>query len=258
MDIFSFSIPQLELFMLVLFRILALIMILPFFASENVFPTYKILISLALAMTLFPIVKGQAHLLPDTTGGIIWAVIRELFVGFVVGFVGRLVFAGIETGAQFAGVQMGFGSANIMDPISNTSVIITARFHIMFAVVLFLTLNGHHIFISAIVDTFTQVPIGKALLTTNMVQTIINYTGNVFVIAVKISAPITLIMILTNMAMGLLARFIPQVNVFVVSFPITVAVGLVLMAVTIPFIAYAVKGLFDTMTHDIYTIISML
>lgn len=258
MGIFEFSISQIELFLLVVFRILALLMVLPIFDNQKILPRYKILMSLVIAFVMYPLVKDQGFLMPSTVGNIAWVIIRELFIGLVIGFTAKLVFSGIELAAQFSGIQMGFGASNIVDPITSQRMLVVSTFQLWFATILFLSLDGHHLFFSAIADTFHRIPIGTAVFSGDLAKSIVDSTSMVFLIAIKIAAPITAVMIMTNAILGIISRFIPQINVFIMSFPLSIGIGLIILSSSIPFIAYMIKSLYETMSFDIAKVISLM
>jgi len=258
MGLFEFSLLKLEIFILVLFRVATLIMVIPIFDNQRIIPAYKILISIAIAMIMFPIVEARGFILPETIGLIFWIVLKEIFIGLIIGFTARLVFSGIELAAQFAGIQMGFGASNIVDPMTNQNMLVISIFKIWLATILFLSLNGHHIFFTALADTFYKIPIGTASLSANLAASIVDFTSSVFVISIKLAAPITAVMIMTNAILGIVSRFIPQINVFIMSFPLSIGIGLIIFASSIPFMAYMIKGLYELMSFDIARVISLL
>lgn len=258
MGLFEFSITKLELFMMVFFRIMALLMIMPVFDNQKIMPQYKIMISIMIAFVLFPIVDGQNFVMPNGLAEIFWIILKEIFLGLVIGFTAKLVFIGIELAAEFTGVQMGFGASSMMDPISNQTQLVVSTFQIWVATILFLSLNGHHLFFSAIAETFYKIPIGTASVSGELTKTIVDYTSMVFVVGIKLAAPITAVMIMTNAVLGIISRFVPQMNVFVMSFPLSIGVGLIILSASIPFVAYMIKSLFELMSFDIAKVISLM
>jgi len=258
MGLFEFSLIKLEVFVLVLFRVLSLIMVIPIFDNQRIIPTYKILISICIALIMFPIVETVDFIFPGTIGLMFWVVLKEIFIGLIIGFTARLVFTSIELAAQFSGIQMGFGASNVVDPMTNQNLLVIAIFKIWLATILFLSLNGHHIFFTALADTFYKIPIGTASLSSGLASAIVDFTSTVFVISIKLAAPITAVMIMTNAILGIVSRFIPQINVFIMSFPLSIGIGLIIFASSVPFIAYMIKGLYELMSFDIARVISLL
>ena len=113
-------------------------------------------------------------------------------------------------------------------------------------------------FFSALGESLYKVPIGSASISGPLTKTIVDYTSTVFFVALKLSSPITVVMIMTNVSLGIMARFIPQINVLMMSFPVTIGIGLIIIGTSIPFIAYAVKSLFIIMSSDMAKIVSLL
>lgn len=258
MGLLEFSITKLEVFLMVFFRVMALLMIMPVFDNQKILPQFKILISIMIAFVLFPIVEAQNFILPASTAAIFWIILKEIFIGLVIGFTAKLVFVAVDIAANFAGVQMGFGASSVVDPISNHNTLVISTFQVWLATMIFLSLNGHHLFFSAIAETFYKIPIGTASLSGELTKTIVDYTSMVFVVSIKLAAPITAVMIMTNAVLGIVSRFVPQMNVFIMSFPLSIGIGLIIFSASVPFIAYMIKSLFELMSFDIAKLISLM
>ena len=210
----------------------------PMFESKNISTTVKVLLSLALAFMIQPIVRFQVpgvfnlHLL-------ITGILGEILIGMIIGYTTRLVFSAIELAGLIAGRQMGFAMARSMDPMSQEQIPIISEFKNLMAILVFLGVNAHHFFIRAVVDSFKVAPplgIGFRLETGNE---LIRLTGEMFVLSLKVGAPLIGALLLTTTAIGLVAKTVKGMNVFIVGLPVKIFVGLMFFASSLSyFISY--------------------
>jgi flagellar biosynthetic protein FliR len=141
----------------------------------------------------------------------------------------------VQLGGQLAGTQMGFGLVNLIDPQSNAHVTVIAEWQQLIALLVFLALDVHHVLLRALVESFHAAPPGAVALTAIGVQGAVALSGELFGLGVRIAAPVMIALLMSNGALGVLARTIPQLNVFVVGFPVHVGVGLVMLGASLPF-----------------------
>ena len=179
-----------------------------------------------------------------------FGILRELLVGLTLGFIIRLVFDGIQLGGQFIGYQMGFAIVNVIDPYSSTQVSIISRFKGLLALLIFLTINAHYFFITSLVKSFTLVPLSGWIFNGKLAAQLVRLTGGMFVIAIKIAAPVLVTLIFTHIGLGLVARTMPQINVFIVGFPLEIGMGFLMLGMAMPFFAWCFKHLFMQAFHE--------
>ena len=163
---------------------------------------------------------------------------KELLVGVVIGLMFRLLFMGIKTGGAILGYQIGFAMVSVPDVDSADQVSIIARFWFLLATLIFLSINGHHLVIGAMADSFQAIPAGMVTMPSSVGELIIKYTGYIFIIAVKVAAPVMVTLFLTDVSLGIIAKMMPTMNVFFVGFPIKIGVGLVVLAMSLPLFSY--------------------
>lgn len=239
-----------ETFIFVFIRIIFILMLTPFFGSRN-FPV-MLKMGLAALMTLIIApVLGAAVSLPETIAGLMIAAIREALIGAAIGFVARLVFSAIEMAGYIIGIQMGYAVATVFDPHTTNQISVTSQFYNLMAFLLFFSLNAHLIFINAIKESFDAIPPYGFSVTKETMHGILLMTSDTFRIAVKLSAPVMVSILLANIAMGILSRTIPQMNIFVVGFPVTMALGLIVLLFSMPFMISAVSRVYIELSHNI-------
>ena len=155
--------------------------------------------------------------------------------GLFVGFVGRLAFDGILMAASLVGYQMGFGTADLIFPGLNSQVSAFTAMHRGVMMLIFLSLNLHHIYLDGILKTFELIPAGGAIPSKHLMPFLIQLTSGIFRVAMQLSAPVLVALIFANSALGLAARTVPQLNVFTMSFPAGFFVGMFIYLACLPF-----------------------
>lgn len=211
-------------FLLVLVRVGAFVAALPMIGGNGVPNSFKALLTLALAAALFPLLPPVA---PPADGAVLAVgVMAEVFVGVVIGFATRLLFAAVEIGGELAGLQMGLGIATLFDPATQQDASIVARLQGLMALVLLFALNAHHVILRTLFASFERLPPLGLRLTGPLFEHLMRLTAEMFALGLAIGVPVTLALLLVNLALGILFRIVPQLNVFLVSFPITIGLGL--------------------------------
>ena len=196
----------------------------------------RMLLSLALTVGLYPLIPPTwAPSLSVDALQLAAYVAKELMIGLVVGFVARIAFDGVLMAANVVSYQMGFGTANMFMPDFSSQLDAFSAFHRMIIMLIFLTLGLHHVFIAAIVDTFRLIPGGAAELHGSLGPLLVETTGGIITIGIQLAAPILVALLFTMAALGLIARTVPNMNVFVMSFPISFFIGMIVYVATLPF-----------------------
>ncbi len=223
------------IFVLVLFRIAGFVIFAPFLGSRNIPGAMKGLLTVALALLLFPaVVHGRALAAPTDLGGFVACAVSETAVGILFGFVSSLVFVGIQLGGHLIGQKMGFAMANVVDPFTEAEVTLVEEFKFFLAVFVFLAVGGHHLLMRSLAGTFAVIPLGGAAFRPSLGMVLAEQCGSIFLIALQAAAPALGAMFLVTLAMGFLARAVPQVNIMMISFPIQIAVGLIVLVIFMP------------------------
>lgn len=258
MNIFNFTYYEIETMLLVFARVGGIIGAAPILGSTNVPQLMKVAFIAALTILLYPITRLPPVEFPKTLAGLSLVLGSELFIGIFIAYVARLVFTGIEVAGTIIGYQMGFGIVNVIDPASASNVSITSRVYNIFAMLIFLIMDCHHYFINAIAASFELIPPLGLHYTGAMAETLIRLSGDIFVVGVKLSAPVVAALFFTNVALGLVARTVPQMNVFIVGFPLQIGLGLLMLGITVPLFALYVKTLFAEMGHNMSGLMGMM
>jgi len=171
--------------------------------------------------------------------------VNETMVGMVIGFVVSAIFAAYQLAGQFLSVPMGFGIVEVLDPLAEIQVPIVSQLLVVVAFSIFLGVNGHHLLVGAVLESFKIIPVVNVVDLGRATGVLGLLFGRSFSIALKISMPIMGIIFLTDLALGLLAKAAPQANVFFIGFPLKIILGLVSFVVVMPMLAFASTAVFD-------------
>lgn len=212
----------------VFLRLLGMFLLAPAFNHRSIPVTIKIVLAFSLSLALYPVVKNFINPFPSDLFGIIGSVFRETLIGLVLGLGIHLVVESIHTAAQFIGFQMGFGVGGLMDPQMQSSVTVLVPLYGWVVLMLFFSMDLHHELLVLFVRSFrvSAQMTGDFFGNLESLKLLVNLFGELFVIAVRMAAPFTLLTLVSNLAVGVLNRFIPQMNVLLFSFPITILLGL--------------------------------
>ena len=241
----TFHYPQIQLFFVIFLRVTAILMSLPIFSGNNVPNMFKAGLALAVALVLYPVIDLAA--LPEMDGWLFLTVgvASEVLLGLGVGLAIRLMMAGIQMAGQVAGYQMGLAIANIMDPATSMQTPVLAQAFNLLAMLIFLSINAHHWFFRALVESFAVLPPFTFGVSASFIAYLMAMAGNMFVIALKIGAPVIVVLILTSVSFGLMARTVPQMNIFIVAMPLKIIVGLLFIVFSLPYLQPYLRELFD-------------
>jgi len=247
----NISLPQLQMFFLVFLRIGAVLMAMPVFESRSIPHVFKLALAFASSVILIPILNLSPLPVSTSLIGLGVGAAGEIMLGLVIGFSVKIIFAGIQLAGQLAGFQMGMALANVMDPGSSEQVPLLAQFNNLVALLVFLTINAHYWFIKALTQSFRMVPPLNFQFNGSLMEHLIQLSGNIFVTAIQVGAPVIATMLVTTVAFGLVARTVPQMNVFIVAMPLKIGVGLLFLGFSLPYFAAFLKKIFNGLGQHI-------
>lgn len=232
-------------FMLVFARILAFILTVPLFSYRTIPIPYRLGLAFFLSLIVTVTFSDQNF---DTSVPYVVLLIKEVSVGLLIGLIGYMVMSIVQIAGGFIDFQMGFAIANVIDPQTGAQSPIIGQFFYMFAILFLLATDGHHLLINGMIHSYEVIPLDRFLsFSGNFAEFIIITFNQIFLIAFQIALPLIGSLFLVDIALGIIARTVPQLNVFVVGLPlkITVSFSVLFFFMSIYFIA--VKFLFHTM-----------
>lgn len=240
---FNLTTSQIIAFMLIFARISAILFTAPIFNSPRVPLQLRIGISLLLTFLLQPVVAPAG---PEINGSVYLLalmVAREIVVGLVIGYIANLLFSIVEMAGDMQDTQAGFGFAGSVDPTFSQPRAILGQFQLVLMWLIFLAVNGHHVLLTAIAQSFDMVPLGKFAFDGQMAMSMLRLVATLMSIAVRISAPIIGAVLLADLGLGALQRTAPQLNIMAVGFQVKIAVAVVVLGLALPFILSVERNL---------------
>ncbi len=239
-DLYLFLARYAAGFALVLLRVGFFLAFLPVFGSRMVPLQVKAGLALLLALIFAPLVAEKVSF-PQSVWEFFLLAIPEAILGMALAFMVRLVLAGIQFGGQLLGFQMGFGVANVIDPATGLQAPVLSQVAYLIALLLFLAFNMHHFFLLGLGESFRVLPPGELGLRATLFEFLVQRGEAVFVMGLKILAPVMTILLLVQIALGVVSRFVPQINVMIVSFPLTIGIGLFFFGLTLEILAEVLR-----------------
>jgi flagellar biosynthetic protein FliR len=224
-------------------RILGLIATAPLFGNLAIPARVKLGLGIMLAIVIAPAVPAVPAADPMSFAGLL-IVMQQLVIGLAMGFAMRIVFAAVEMAGEVCGLTMGFGFATFFDPQTRARSSALAQFLALITIMLFLAANVHLMMLATLVESFTAVPIAAQPTGTGSFRQLANWGGLIFSSGVQLALPVIAALLLTNIALGILTRAAPQLNLFGIGFPVTLAVGFIVLALVLPYLAVPVQKLF--------------
>ncbi|MDB5747726.1 MAG: fliR [Massilia sp.] len=225
-------------------RILGMIAAAPLFGHASVPTQVKVILGVLLALVVAPNLPPMPAVEPTSYAGLL-ILVQELLVGLAMGFSMRLVFAAIEYAGELASSTMGFGFASFFDPNTQGRTNAISQFMSMVATMAFLAVNAHLVLVAALTESFTSLPVSSTPLSLAAPLELARLGSRIFSAGLQISLPILAALLITNVALGILTRAAPQLNIFGIGFPITLGVGMLTISVVLPYLNTPLQNLFN-------------
>lgn len=258
MEIIQFVQQNLILFLLTVVRVSSIFVSAPIFSSRNIPGRIKILIAIFIALVVFPaVLQSYKGAIPNELLPFIICVLTEFLIGVTIGFVMEIFFAIIQVAGQILDTQVGFGIVNVVDPQSGTQIPLLGNFVQVIFTVVFLASDMHHLFLIALIDSFEVLPFNHATMQPMSAVFVLKLFTDMFLLGFKIAMPMIMTTILVDISMGMLARTMPQMNVFVVGIPLKLAVGIFMLGIFLPTYIYILKVAYRGVPENIYKLLSI-
>ncbi len=240
-------------FVLVFFRVVSMIWFLPLFESTSVSAVYKAGLSMLIAFLLF-----ESVVVPDFGGDaflLLIAVGKEVLIGLSMGFFVRILFSAVSAAGEVVSMQSGLSFARSMDPTMMAQSTVLEQFQGLLAAMIFLGIDGHHVLLKSVAKSLRDVPPGAIVVRPALFEFVIDATGKIFGASLRICAPVIVTLFLMEIGLGILARLIPQVNVFIEGSSMKVLVTLAMLGCALNLMVPVIAGLFRGLDGDMLRII---
>jgi len=237
-------------------RVTGLLAAGPIFKHVRVPTTLKAAIALAMTVSLWPLLAGGSPPAIEGLWGLGILIGVELVFGLFMGTVAMLLFVGVEYAGQMIGQTIGLAIVNMLDPVFDAQISIISRVYGLLALAVFFASNAHHILIGVILDSFSVVPVGAASFAAIDGTRLVDLGYEIFLTGIRIAAPIIGVMLVTEIGMGFVVRTVPQMNIFIVGFPLKIGMGFFLIGFTMPLAVRILEGLFLRMDQELRIILT--
>jgi len=248
---------DIQIFLLIFSRVVSVLWLLPIFSSKAVSVPFKAGVSLLIAYLLFDSIVVDRSFSSDPYFLFLF-VIKEVFIGLSIGFFVRVLFTAVNVAGEIISIQSGFSFARFMDPLSMTQVTVIEQLKNLLAMMLFLAMDAHHILVRAIVASFRDVPIGSVAIQQSFFQYLITVSGRIFVTGFKIGAPIIVTLMFVEIALGMLSRMIPQINIFIEGVPLKILVTVIMFSFSLGVIVPVIVNMFKGMDGEILRLFRLM
>jgi flagellar biosynthetic protein FliR len=243
----NWTLSQVFSLLVIMTRVGPLIFLMPIIGSPSVPTQVKALTTLATSLVLLPVINVSANQLPQSAVGLAIFVGSEITVGAILALFARLVLAALDIAGQVVSVSMGMGMAGAMDPQNGTQVSLVGYLWNIIAILVFLAINGHHFFIRTMVESFAWLQPGTIHLSDATLHGMMQGASHMFTLSIQIMAPAGVALFLANVAMGIIAKTVPQVPIMIVAMPMNIAIGFIFIALSLSYLLPLLVNNFDQM-----------
>lgn len=258
MDLQLIPIDQFQSFLVCLARVAGFIGAIPVYFGTQTPARIKAAMVFTISLLLFPILSLDLPTVSFNPVAFLLLIINETILGLLIGLMSRLVFTAIEFGGTIIGYQMGFAAANVFDPQHQSQISLISQFQNVFAILIFLAIDGHHLFIKIAARSYQLLPPGNLNLSGEAIPFLMELTSRMFELGLQFSAPVLVVLLLSGLILGILARVFPQLNVFLLSFPLNIGISFIVIALTLDMITSLLRREFDALGERIITILEYL
>lgn len=234
----------LALFFYPLVRILALLAVAPIFNSNGMSRRIRLIMGVAICVAIAPALPATTVIPPGSWHGL--AIIgQQLLIGTIMGLTLRIMFAAVDVAGEIIGLQMGLSFASFFDPNSGAQTAVMSSFLSLVNSLLFLAMNGHLLTLSVLAESFRLLPIGLSPFPSAGIPPLLAWSATLFATGLMLALPLITALLITNLALGVLARIAPQLNIFAVGFPVTIITGFVVVLLALPHYGSALAELYE-------------
>lgn len=224
-------------------RILGLITAAPVLGNRSVPTTVKVSLGVLLALVIAPNVPKLPAADPMSYAGLL-ILVQEMLIGVAMGFTMRIVFSAIEMAGEISSLTMGLGFASFFDPNTQGRSSAISQFLALVATMAFISVNAHLVLLSALAESFQTLPVSGLPINGGGFKRVADWGARIFSAGLQLSLPMVAALLLANVALGVLTRAAPQLNLFGIGFPITLGIGFIVIATTLPYLAAPLENLF--------------
>lgn len=225
-------------------RILAFIAAAPLWSMAGIPRRTRLLLGLAITLVVTPALPPPPAIEPGSLIGL-GILAKEIMIGLGMGFAAKIVFSALNLAGEFIGMQMGLGFATFYDPTNASQTPVISEFMSLLSLMMFLSINGHLLYIAALAQSFNAIPIAAPLPGNTSWLNLAELGSSMFSTGLLIALPVIVALMITNLALAVLTRAAPQLNIFALGFPLTLTVGFTAIAISLNYLAVPLQTLFE-------------
>jgi flagellar biosynthetic protein FliR len=244
--------------MLIFLRISSTIVVAPFLGNRGIPVTVKLFISLVVSYIIYLTIDRNLVPAVEANWTLFVFAVKEIVIGLIIGFMLQIVFHAVNYAGTLIGFDMMLSMAEVFNPYEDVQSNIIGEALYYGALMIFILINGHHYLIQSLNYSFNAIPIGSFAISESLHLYLVKLTATVFILAVKIASPILVSFFLIHIAEGIIARMIPQMQVFFVTQPLKLGLGFFLLALTLPFYIFMIKNLLKEYEKQLYQLINTM
>lgn len=225
-------------------RILAFIAAAPLWSTAGIPRQTRLILGFAITVAIAPGLPTMPVVEAGSLPGL-WILTQQILIGLGMGFAAKIVFSALDLAGEFIGAQMGLGFATAYDPLNSSQTPVITEFMNLLTLLMFLSLNGHLLYIGTLAQSFSAIPVSPTPLGTGSWLNLVELGNKIFSAGLLISLPVVIALMITNVALAVLTRAAPQLNIFAVGFPLTLTGGFIAIAISLNYLAAPLQSIFE-------------
>ncbi len=258
MDFQLIPINEFQTFLICLARVAGFVAAIPIILASQTPAQVKAGLVFMITLVLFPVMEPSIPPVSFQPATFLLLMVSEVLLGSMIGLIARMVFTAVEYGGTVIGYQMGFAAANVFDPQNQRQISLISQFQNIFAILIFLAVDGHHVFLQVAAESYKLLPPGAFNISGEAIPYLLKLSSKIFFLGIQFSAPILAVLLLSGLILGILARVFPQLNVFLLSFPLNIGISFTVIGLTLPLVTILLRREFDNLGERFLTILHLL
>lgn len=231
-------------FIFPLARVLGFIATAPLWSSAGIPRRTRLMLGIGITVAIAQILPTMPNIQPASLGGLS-ILAQQVIIGIAMGFAAKIVFAAVELAGEFISLQMGLGFATAYDPLNSSQTAVIGEFLNLLTLSLFLSMNGHLVYFVTLAQSFTAIPVSATPLTSASWLNLAELGTKIFSFGVLLALPVVVALMITNVALAVLTRAAPQLNIFALGFPLTLLGGFISLAIIMNYLAAPLQQMFE-------------
>jgi len=258
MNIFGIAEIEAFSFLLILARMSSFLIAWPVLGGNNVPGIIKVLLSFLLSLTLFPVLKGHSQIEIASWQMLIFYVLKESVVGLAIAYISYFFFFAVQIGSEMISMSLGISAAQLFNPTMGSQASPIDNLYYGAAVLFFLVINGHHMFLTGLVQSYDIVPLATWSMKFTNVNEIVLVAKDILVLGLQLAAPVLVSILLINISLAIVGRAVPQINVLVTSMPVNILIGLGVLIISLPFMLSQFGDGFEVLLEHFFTMLKAI